>query len=103
MSWAQTGAILKGTTRPESAKLFISWLVSEEWQEPRSASGYTTLRSLNEASGNDPYGSNATQISGFRVFEQDRAGVEWWKNLFEEVLGTAQGKGPLEMYPNPAS
>lgn len=103
MSWAQTGAILKGTSRPESAKLFLGWLVSEERQGQGSETGATTLSNLNVANGVDVYGSNATQISGFRVFEQDRSGVEWSKNLFEEVLGTPQGKGPLEVYPNPAS
>lgn len=102
MSWAQTGAIIAGTPMPESAKLFMSWLVSFQRQNETAASGRSSvLTSVNEMYGVSPYASNATQLSGFRLFEQDRANVEWWKNLFEEVLGTAQGKGPLEVYPNP--
>ncbi|KAI5360228.1 hypothetical protein Slin14017_G097890 [Septoria linicola] len=101
MSWAQTGAIIAGTPRPESAKLFMSWLTSAERQNATAASGRASaLTSLNEQYGAS-VSSNTTQISGFRVFEQDRNTVEWWKNLFEEVLGTPQGKGPLEVYPNP--
>ncbi|CZT17319.1 related to ABC-type Fe3+ transport system, periplasmic component [Ramularia collo-cygni] len=100
MSWAQTGAIIEGTPRPETSKLFISWLTSFQRQNSSHASGNTILKSLNTLHGADPFGNNATQISGFRRFEQDRAGVEWWKNLYEEVLGTPQGLGPLEVYPN---
>ena len=64
--------------------------------------GATVLESLNRARGVDLYGSNITQTQGFRVFEQDRATVERWKNVFEDVLGTPQGPPPLQIYPNPA-
>lgn len=101
MSWAQTGGIIAGTPMPESSKLFISWLTGRERQSASSGGGLSVLNSVNEANGVSPYGNNATQITRFRLFEQDRANVEWWKNLFEEVLGTPQGKGPLEVYPNP--
>jgi hypothetical protein len=49
----------------------------------------------------NPLLSNITQSSGFRQFEQDRATVEWWKNKYEDVLGTPQGSSPLAVYPNP--
>ncbi|GIZ44334.1 hypothetical protein CKM354_000753500 [Cercospora kikuchii] len=101
MSWAQSAAIIASTPRPESAKLFLSYLTSFEQQNATAASGRPSiLTNLNEQYGVSP-DSNITQVSGFRVFEQDRNTVEWWKNLFEEVLGSAQGKGPLEVYPNP--
>ncbi|KAF7185406.1 hypothetical protein HII31_13253 [Pseudocercospora fuligena] len=104
MSWGQTAGIIKGTPISESAKLFVSWLTSSERQNATAASGSSSvLTTLNELYGVSPYTSNATQINGFRVFEQDRVTVEWWKNLFEEVLGSAQGKGPLEVYPNPSA
>lgn len=103
MSWAQTAAIIKSTPRPESAKLYMNYLVGLQRQNGTAAGGSPSmLLSLNKQYGLDPYSSNATQISGFRVFEQDRNQVEWWKNLFEEVLGTAQGPGPLLLYPNPS-
>lgn len=100
MSWAQTGAIIAGTPRLESSKLFVSWLVDVDRQNTTNTAGATVLKSLNTERGVDPFASNATQYSGFRAFEQDRADVEWWKNLFEEVLGTPQGPGPIVMYPN---
>ena len=100
MSWAQTGAIIAGTPMPESSKLFMSYLTGFERQNATAAAGgASVLTSLNAKYGVSTE-SNATQVAGFRVFEQDRNTVEWWKNLFEEVLGTAQGKGPLEVYPN---
>lgn len=96
MTWAQTGAIFADTPRPEAAKLFISWLASEEFQATQASTQYAL--SSGEAS---PLLSNVTQTSGFRQFEGDRATVEWWKNLFEDALGTPQGPSPLELYPNP--
>lgn len=100
MSWAQTGAIIAGTPRLESSKLFLSWLVDYNRQSTTNPTGATILKTLNTERGVNPFASNATQYSGFRTFEQDREGVEWWKNLFEEVLGTPQGPGPLKVYPN---
>lgn len=100
MSWAQTGAIIASTPRPESSKLFLSWLVDFDRQNTTNTAGATVLTSLNAARGVDPFARNSTQLSGFKTFEQDREGVEWWKNLFEEVLGTPQGPGPLQIYPN---
>ena len=99
MSWAQTGAIVAGTPRLESARLFLAWLTSAGVQE--GTKGPTMLQSLNRARGVDLYGSNITQTQGFRGFEQDRATVERWKNVFEDVLGTPQGPTPLQIYPNP--
>lgn len=100
MSWPQTAAIMAGTSQPESAKLFMSWLTSPARQTSTSAS---MLMSLNEANGVSPYSSNTTIFSGFRTFETDRARVEWWKNVFEEALGTPQGLDPLAVYPNPTA
>ncbi|KAK4499270.1 hypothetical protein PRZ48_009783 [Zasmidium cellare] len=100
MSWPQTVATFAGTPQPETAKLFVSWLVSNDRQNGSSPS---VLNSLNEANGVSPYTSNTTIFSGFRTFETDRAGVEWWKNVFEEALDTPQGPDPLAVYPNPSS
>lgn len=96
MTWAQTGAIFADTPRPEASKLFISWLASEEFQATQASTQY----SLNSGEGS-VLQSNVTQTSGFRQFEDDRAKVEWWKNLFEDALGTPQGPSPLVLYPNP--
>ena len=81
----------------------MAWLTSQEVQGGAGGTGPTVLKSLNDARGVDPYASNITQTQGFRLFEADRAGVERWKNLFEDVLGTPQGPTPLQVYPNPQS
>lgn len=102
LTWAQSGAILADTPMPESAKLFMSYLTSVERQNATAATGTASiLNSVNAMYGLTP-DSNATQLSSFRLWEQDRNTVEWWKNLFEEVLGTAQGPGPMVMYPDNA-
>lgn len=96
MTWAQTGAIFASTPRPEASKLFISWLTSQEFQETQSSTQYAL-----HTEETNPLLSNVTQLSGFRQFEEDRAKVEWWKNLFEDAFGTPQGPSPLVLYPNP--
>lgn len=96
VTWAQTGAIFASTLKPEAAKLFVSWIASPEYQKTASSTQYA----LNKDETN-PLLSNVTQLSGFRQFEQDRATVEWWKNRYEDVLGTPQGPSPLAVYPNP--
>ena len=75
----------------------MSWIASPEFQKTRSSTQYA----LQGNATTNPLLSNLTQLSGFRQFEQDRAQVEWWKNLYEDVLGTPQGPSPLAVYPNP--
>jgi ABC-type Fe3+ transport system substrate-binding protein len=96
ISWAQTGAIFASTPRPEAARLFISWVASKNFQAVQSRTQYAL-----QTDGANPLLSNLTQTSGFRLFEEDRATVEWWKNQYEDVLGTPQGPSPLAVYPNP--
>jgi ABC-type Fe3+ transport system substrate-binding protein len=98
VTWAQTGAILASTPRPEAAKLFMSWIASSEFQAKQSSTQYAL-----QSDETNPILSNRTQLSGFRLFEQDRATVEWWKNQFEDAIGTPQGPSPLAVYPNPVS
>ncbi|KAF7898096.1 hypothetical protein EAF00_004542 [Botryotinia globosa] len=93
MVWAQTAAAFASTKRPATAKLFLAWITSDEWQmaSPRGS----PRKSL------DTVGTplNTTQTSQFRQFMQDRRRVEWWKLQFETTLGTAQGVSPLVLYP----
>lgn len=98
MAWPQTAGILSDTPQPETAKLFMAWITSPEMQ---SAGGTSTLTSVNKGNRVDLYGKENTLFTGFRLFEEDRARVEWWKNLFEDYLGTPQGEDPLKVYPNP--
>jgi ABC-type Fe3+ transport system substrate-binding protein len=98
VTWAQTGAILAGTPRPEAARLFMSWIASSEFQAKQSSTQYAL-----QSDETSPLLSNRTQLSGFRLFEQNRATVEWWKNQFEDAIGTPQGPSPLAVYPNPVA
>ena len=98
LSWFQTMAIFRSTKCPESAKLFVSWILSDEWQGPLSKTTTTSLNHLNTLSGNEIYTNNNTQTQGFRNFENDRTVVEWWKTQFEMTLGPAVGPDPNTLY-----
>ncbi|TLD32069.1 putative abc-type fe3+ transport periplasmic component protein [Venturia nashicola] len=93
MAWAQTTAAFASTKRPETAKLFLSWITSKEWQ---TGAGFSPLKSFDQGK---VMLSNNTQTSGFRQFMADRTEVEWWKLQFETTIGSAQGPSPMEMYP----
>ncbi|KAL6707521.1 hypothetical protein ACN47E_004091 [Coniothyrium glycines] len=94
VSWAQTGAILKAAPHPEGAKLLHNFLLSDEWQR----NGGWSVRSDVPA----PAGQKRileqerTDAPAFAVWMQDRARVERLRFFFEERIGTAQGRSPLE-------
>ena len=98
MSWYQNIAIFKSTRCPESAKLFIAWLFSDEYQTPISNTTNTVLNHLNVLSGKEVYSNNFTSVEGFRTFMMDRATVEWWRFQLESTLGTAAGPDPNLLY-----
>ena len=98
MSWFQTMAIFKSTNCPESAKLFVSWILSDEWQSTTSNATTTPLNYLNALSGNQVYTNNNTQTQGFRNFMIDRTVVEWWRFQFELTLGPAVGANPNDLF-----
>lgn len=89
MYWPQTGAIFASTPRPESAKLFMSWLLSDEHQKTFNGS-YLVRKDLSSTAGKiwDHPSSSLTQFS---TFMENREIVEWWKLQFETFIGTAQG------------
>jgi len=98
MSWYQRIGIFGSTRCPESSKLFVSWLLSDEYQQTISNSSNTVLNHLNQQSGFNIYASNTTQVGGFPRFMTDRATVEWWRTQFELTLGTAIGPDPNVLY-----
>ena len=98
LSWFQSMAIFRSTKCPESSKLFVSWVLSDEWQAPMSKMVTTPINHLNALSGNEIYTKNYTQTQGFRAFENDRAVVEWWKAQYETTLGPAVGVNPNTIY-----
>ena len=95
VSWWQRAAIMRSTKCPESARLFISFLLSDAWQSPISQAGAgVPLNSLNVASGIDIFASNSTQTQGFHDYMMDRAMAERWRFQFEDLLGPPQGPDP---------
>lgn len=95
MLWPQTCAAFASTTRPESAKLFLSWLVSDEFQQVNAANGdYLIRKDMNSTSGL-VWDDTTTDVTQFWKFMTDRKAVEWWRLQVESILGTAQGGSPL--------
>lgn len=97
MSWAQTAAIFSSTKRPESSKLFISWLLSDSYQNGLASGGTWGARSDIPSGPNKTsiFDSVTTEPIGFNKFMLDRVEVEWWRLQYETLLGTAQGASPL--------
>ena len=98
ISWYQPMGIFSSTRCPESSKLFVSWFLSDEFQQPLSQTSNTVLDHLDLKSGFDIYASNSTQVGGLPRFMEDRAMVEWWRMQFELTLGTASGPDPNDLY-----
>ncbi|KAK5993531.1 hypothetical protein PT974_06964 [Cladobotryum mycophilum] len=94
MTWAQQVAIFSSTPRPESAKLFTSFLLSDTWQAPIAKSGAPSIRtSLSGA--NNVFAANNTDTTGYITFMSDRENVEWWRMQMETYIGLAKGPDPV--------
>ncbi|PPQ98676.1 hypothetical protein CVT24_003303 [Panaeolus cyanescens] len=94
MMWPQTASIFSTTTMPESAKLFMNYLLSDDWQKIMTASGIATRKTY------DKLGVfNLTNVdpTGYGRFMADRASVERWRFQFESILGTSQGLDPIDL------
>jgi ABC-type Fe3+ transport system substrate-binding protein len=93
VTWPQTGAIFASTKMPETAKLFMSYVMSDEWQAVAfPGSVYATRKQFDT---NGVLNQTLTNPLGFVTFMQDRANVERWRFQFETTLGTPQGVSPL--------
>lgn len=99
MSWAQTGAIFASTKRPESSKLFVSWVLSDEFQKDmvtKNGAQWLIRKDLEDiAPGGSIWEEKNTDPLGFWKFMVQREKVELWKLQYETLLGTAQGESPL--------
>lgn len=93
VTWPQTAAIFATTKMPETAKLFMSYIMSDEWQaDGFPSSGYATRKQFDT---DGVLNQTLTNPLGFVTFMQDRANVERWRFQFETTLGTPQGVSPL--------
>jgi ABC-type Fe3+ transport system substrate-binding protein len=95
MLWPQTSAIFASTLRPESAKLFMSWLLSDEYQA-RFNGTYGVRKDL--AATSNPWDDQSSGLSQFATFMDNRDQVEWWRLQFETSIGTAQGVSPVQSF-----
>ncbi|KAK0203808.1 hypothetical protein DFS33DRAFT_1432019 [Desarmillaria ectypa] len=93
--WAQRAAIFESAEHPNAAKLYLNWLLSEEyqtglggWSVRDDVAQQDGLKALSEYSGLDP--------AAFERFMVDRALVERYRFQFEQLIGTAQGLSPLD-------
>ena len=94
MAWPQTGAIFASTPAPETAKLFMNFLLSDERQAIVGDDGFATRKTFDT-------GGVLTQTNveplGYGKFMSDRRLVESWRLQFERIFGTPQGPDPLDL------
>ena len=93
MSWPQTGAIFNSTSMPETAKLFLSYMLSDDVQSTMIHEGSISVRQDIPGNG-DPFASGKNPMR-FAKFMEDRQLVEYLKLQFETTLGPAQGPSSL--------
>ncbi|PPQ70923.1 hypothetical protein CVT25_004767 [Psilocybe cyanescens] len=94
MAWPQTCAIFSRAKMPETAKLFMSFLLSDEWQTIVTGSKFATRKSFDHAKimeqeNVDPF--------GFMDFMADRERVERMRFQIESLIGLPQGPDPLRL------
>ncbi|KJA17849.1 hypothetical protein HYPSUDRAFT_145819 [Hypholoma sublateritium FD-334 SS-4] len=95
MSWPQTGAIFATTKMPESSRLFLSFLMDDQWQEIVSQGRFATRRKYDGEHIMQQKGHEPTR---YVKFMSDRQKVEEFRFQIEKVLGTAQGIDPVELW-----
>jgi ABC-type Fe3+ transport system substrate-binding protein len=94
MAWPQTGAIFSSTRAPETAKLFVNFLMTDAFQETINPFGFATRRKFD--TGQVLKQKNMDPL-GFGRFMSDRRVVESWRFDFEDAFGTPQGLDPVEL------
>ena len=92
-TWYQTGAILKAAKHPAAAKLYISYLLSEEAQN--AVPQWPARLDVAPPSGwKHPLEYLNTSAVGFRDFMIDRGRVERLKGVLEQWIGPVVGDNP---------
>ena len=92
-TWYQTAAILKAAKHPAAARLYISYLLSEEAQN--AVPQWPSRLDIAPAKGwKHPLEYVNTSPIGFREFMTDRGRVERLKGIFEQWIGPVVGDYP---------
>jgi ABC-type Fe3+ transport system substrate-binding protein len=96
ISWAQRAAIFKAAQHPETAKLFVSWLVSAPVQKMAIASWTWSVRKdVAPPAWLKPLASyKNTDTTAFGKFMSDRAGVEMFRSQLELYFRPVTGVDP---------
>ena len=91
MAWGQRAAILKQAAHPAAAKLYLSWMLSEESQKT-SFNGWSVRTGVTPAARRKPVWKlpNA-QVDGVPRFMEDRAAIERLKQTFALYFGEVKG------------
>ncbi|KAF9562910.1 periplasmic binding protein-like II [Agrocybe pediades] len=92
MAWPQTACIFSRTKMPESSKLFMNFLLSDEWQSVFDGK-FATRRKFD---GQGIFKQSNVEPLGYGKFMSDRTTVEKWRFQFESFIGTPQGPDPLD-------
>ncbi|KAH8808650.1 ABC transporter substrate binding protein-like protein [Xylogone sp. PMI_703] len=100
LAWPQAAAILRTTPRPESAKLFMSWIISDDFQQSLANSSvfYTTRMDIKDSKG-DIWRTATAPPTEYSKWIVNREVVEWWRFQYESNLGPPQGVDPIFIGP----
>lgn len=93
LSWPQPAAIFKTTRRPNSARLYLSWLLAPEVQ---GATGrqWPVRSDVQATGGYGPITAYNSYPGRFRDFLADRARLERVRDQLEQYIGPMQGPNP---------
>jgi ABC-type Fe3+ transport system substrate-binding protein len=92
-SWYQTAAIFKAAKHPAAARLYVSYLLSDEAQN--AVPQWPSRLDIAPAPGwKHPLEYRNSSPVGFREFMTDRGRVERLKGIFEQWIGPVIGENP---------
>lgn len=95
LSWAHPGAIFKRAKNQASAKLYMSWLLSEENQGTRKS--WSVREDMPAPEGMEPIFAYKTYPIHFREFLRDRARLETFRDQLEQYIGPMLGENPTKV------
>lgn len=95
MTWPQTAAIFKNTRHPATAKLYVNWLLSREFQSSDLTTQWPIRNDVAPAAGYQPIWTyRNTDPAAFARFMSDRAEVERFRAQLTLYVGEVQGPNP---------
>lgn len=94
--WAQTAAIFKNAKHPQTAKLYLSWLVEKKQQEQPVAWSWSVRDDVAAPAPFKSIWSYPSNHTALLRFMEDREGVETFKTQLGFVFGQVEGPNPNE-------